>query len=337
MSVTFALLCYNQRDFVRDAVRGALAQEFDNLEVLIVDNHSTDGTYDIIQEEVRAYTGPHSLRVIRQDENIGWQVFPFSAEAASGEFMVFAHGDDVSFPKRTRTLVQAWRDTNASILSSDAEVIDECSKLLSFLALSAPSQWVKPATLTKGYTPLMLGAALASHADVFRKFSRLTNERLHAAYDHVLPFRGALLNGSYYVSESLLRWRVHGKNYGLQGAERTKGNVVLRETSAAHDIGARICMLDDLDELARTEAGRADLAEIRERLVLEILNLVRYWSRGRNTLLARGERPTWISQAEMEGRPNYAKGYGKVDQRLKWLPNLLRRPAGRLFKTFRGV
>ena len=54
MLVTFSLLCHNHERFIREAVRSALAQDYEPLEILISDDHSTDATLDIIQEEIRS-------------------------------------------------------------------------------------------------------------------------------------------------------------------------------------------------------------------------------------------------------------------------------------------
>jgi glycosyltransferase involved in cell wall biosynthesis len=113
MLVTFALMCHDQRPFIREALSAAFAQDYRPLEILISDDHSTDGTFDIVQEEVGNYRGPHTVRVVRHEKNIGFENWFRTAEAARGEFVVGAHGDDVSCPERTRCLVETWQKTGA--------------------------------------------------------------------------------------------------------------------------------------------------------------------------------------------------------------------------------
>ena len=123
MLVTFALMCHDEQLFVRDALRAALAQDYEPLEILISDDHSTDGTFEIIQEEIRHYAGPHSFRIVRHNQNIGFENWFRTAENARGEFVVGAHGDDVSRPGRTRCLVEAWHATNASLLAQTRKLL----------------------------------------------------------------------------------------------------------------------------------------------------------------------------------------------------------------------
>ena len=50
--VSFLLLCYNQERFVKDAVQGALDQDYANIEIIISDDASSDSTMEIINEVV---------------------------------------------------------------------------------------------------------------------------------------------------------------------------------------------------------------------------------------------------------------------------------------------
>ena len=76
-------------------------------------------------------------------------------------------------------------------------------------------KWFSAAEIAEaGYHPYMNGATLAWHSDVFRSFAALDRRRLGAAYDHVLPFRAAVLKGSYYTAELLVQRRIHGEELG---------------------------------------------------------------------------------------------------------------------------
>ena len=310
MSVTFALLCYNQEKFIREAVRGAFGQDYQPLEILISDDHSTDASFDILQEEVAKYSGPHTVRLVRNSENLGFENFARTAEAASGEFLISAHGDDISHPGRTQALVEAWRSTNASLLSSNAEVIDEDSRLQDPLTSREEALWVSAAEIARrGYLLEADGATLAWHRDVFAKFGRLDGLRLRGQYDHVLPFRASMLNGVRYLPSLLVQRRTHGGNYGLELADRSQGQLVKQETRTMYGLSAKLCMLEDLDYLRGRNPTNADLVELREVLITSILELARKANLARNELFALGMRPTWISREEMEQRDGYAKGY----------------------------
>lgn len=318
MSVSFMLTCYNQVEFIRDAVRGALCQDYQPLEVLVFDNNSNDGTLDIVREEIARYSGPHTVRLLTKRENIGLEVFAEGVEAARGTFIIGAHGDDVSYPGRTSALVRAWQSTGASLLGSNAQIINERSQVIGMINPESEPIRVSAATFAKkAFSPFAHGATLAWHRDVFENFPRLDQVRLRGGHDNVLPFRAALLNGHYYIGEPLLQWRVHGRNTGLEAADRTQDSSVKMETAHAYNLGIRICMLNDLDGFIARVGKRPDMAELHDIVVDEIMSLARRWTQERNSLFAEGRRPTWVGRQQLEQHRDYSKGYGVKHKRSK--------------------
>src|SRR5690554_7860762 len=69
--VTFALFAYNQEEYIREAVEGAFSQTYEPLEIILSDDCSTDRTFEIMQAMAAEYTGPHEIRVRRNEGNVG--------------------------------------------------------------------------------------------------------------------------------------------------------------------------------------------------------------------------------------------------------------------------
>lgn len=330
MSVTFMLTCYNQEKFVGEAVRGALAQDYHPLEILIIDNDSTDNTLEILRQEIALYSGPHTVRLLTNDENIGLEVLAMGVEVARGTFIVGAHGDDISVPGRTAALVKIWQSTGASLVASNMQLIDGQSRVTGQLNPDGEPVRVSAETFAKGFSSYAHGACSAWHRDVFDKFPRLDQARLRGSHDHVLPFRAALLNGHYYVAEPLVKLRAHDSNFGLEGSARTRGKTARQETRDAYDLGARICMLDDLDTYISQSEPKPELMQLRTVLIDELSVLVRRWSTARNKLFAEGQRPTWVDRQELE---QHEKGHSQIKTKKKKknpLRKLLRKLASTL-------
>lgn len=107
--VTFALITYNQEQFIRQAIEGAFAQTYQPLEIIVSDDCSTDGTFEVVQATAAEYRGSHAVRLNRNDRNLGIvghvnRVFAM----ARGCLIVAAAGDDVSLPNRVEALVELW-------------------------------------------------------------------------------------------------------------------------------------------------------------------------------------------------------------------------------------
>lgn len=129
--VTFMLLSYNQEKFIRDAVTGALAQDYSPLEVIISDDCSTDQTFDVICELVEAYDGPHTVIARQTERNCGSLLHVADvAKHARGDLLVLAAGDDVSKANRVQVVQHAWKRTGAWGLCSRFDRIDVHGSLL---------------------------------------------------------------------------------------------------------------------------------------------------------------------------------------------------------------
>jgi cellulose synthase/poly-beta-1,6-N-acetylglucosamine synthase-like glycosyltransferase len=128
---TLVLLSYNQAQYIREAVRGALSQDYPRLQIVISDDRSRDETFAIIQDEISAFTGPHEVLVRQPTENLGLIAHLYDAvTVANGELIVVAAGDDISRPHRVSRLVDAWLDSKADALFSDWDEIDGSGRVV---------------------------------------------------------------------------------------------------------------------------------------------------------------------------------------------------------------
>lgn len=110
--VSFCLLSYNKAQYVAEAVRGALSQTYEPLEILIVDDCSTDGSQQVIEEvlkESRARGEKRNVTFICNKVNRGLvRNAEYVYSLAKGELLVQAGCDDVSEPERVARLAAAW-------------------------------------------------------------------------------------------------------------------------------------------------------------------------------------------------------------------------------------
>ena len=107
--VTVALFAYNQEDYIVDAVRSVLAQDYSPLQIIISDDCSTDATFSKAEKLVSNYDGPHRVLLNRNEKNlgVGGHVNKIM-EVAEGELIVAAGGDDISVSDRVTETVNFW-------------------------------------------------------------------------------------------------------------------------------------------------------------------------------------------------------------------------------------
>lgn len=227
--VTFALFAYNQEKYIREAVEGALAQDYPNLEIIISDDCSQDETWKLIQKMAAAYSGPHKVVLNKNEINLGicGHVNKI-ADLASGGLVVMAAGDDVSYPGRTSTLVREWISSGMgdAILHSDSRIVED---FIPTSSIAKPNEKRGEYLTVAGYVfggmnhPIR-GQSAAYTAQLFRAFGFL--DVSGAIEDQPLFFRALLLGAKViYVEDVMLDYRVTGQNvcmgYTRSDRERT--------------------------------------------------------------------------------------------------------------------
>ena len=206
--ITFALLTYNQERYVAQALRSALAQIYQPLEVLIVDDLSSDSTVAIVEKIIAEYGGPHRVRLHRNTENLNCTANTVSAIAmAEGDLVVCGAGDDISEPERVEMIFQAQQRAGEGAYSfwSAALLVDENGDEIGVYSAEDKPPTTAKAMAELAWTPC--GATLACRKAVVEVFGPV--DARAALEDLVLHFRAALLGQVVQLSEKLVQWRRH--------------------------------------------------------------------------------------------------------------------------------
>ncbi|HEX6747225.1 MAG TPA: glycosyltransferase [Longimicrobium sp.] len=117
-TVSVVLACWNVEEFVRGAIDSVLAQTHPAVEVVAVDDGSTDGTW----EAIRGYGD--RVRALRLPENRGApHARNRGAEIATGAWLQFMDADDFSTPETLSALVEAGRGTPGAVAACPWEFL----------------------------------------------------------------------------------------------------------------------------------------------------------------------------------------------------------------------
>lgn len=122
--VTIGLPVFNGAQFIREAIDSALLQSFQDFELLISDNGSSDYTREICEEYLLRDS---RVRYVRHDVNRGghWN-FQFVVDEARGNYFTWLAHDDVLAPEFLACCVAILdKDLGVSLVTTDFTVIDE--------------------------------------------------------------------------------------------------------------------------------------------------------------------------------------------------------------------
>jgi len=117
--ISIGIPVYNGELFIQKRLDSVLAQTYENFELIISDNASTDGTRTVCEEYIKK---DNRIRYIRQEKNKGafWN-FNYVLQEAKFEYFVWAAVDDVWFPK--------FLEENIKVLQSNSNYVGSMSKI----------------------------------------------------------------------------------------------------------------------------------------------------------------------------------------------------------------
>jgi glycosyltransferase involved in cell wall biosynthesis len=125
--VSICIPAYNAERTIKGTLESVLKQTYQNLEILVIDNDSTDNTWKIIQQ-----FGDIRLIIKRNETNIGAEAnFSKCVMLANGEYIAVFHADDLYSPNMIAKQVRIFQSsptigavyTNASFINDKNEII----------------------------------------------------------------------------------------------------------------------------------------------------------------------------------------------------------------------
>lgn len=129
MHVTVLMTVYNGLGTVRNAVESILNQTYSDWDFLIIDDCSTDGTWELLEAIAK-----HDSRVaiVRNPVRLGFAVcLNIGWVRARGDLIARMDADDFSFPQRLERQVEYMQShPEVAVLGTGAELVDENDRLL---------------------------------------------------------------------------------------------------------------------------------------------------------------------------------------------------------------
>lgn len=123
--VTVICLCYNQARFVEESIQSILNQTYSNIQLIVVDNASTDNSVEIINQTIK---DQNHIHFIRNETNLGnCKAFNIALNKAEGEYIIDLAADDILLSGRIEQGINTFQNNSDDygVNFTDAEIIDE--------------------------------------------------------------------------------------------------------------------------------------------------------------------------------------------------------------------
>jgi glycosyltransferase involved in cell wall biosynthesis len=215
-TLSVALATFNGGRFLAQQLESLAAQTLQPLELVIVDDGSTDETFGIIDRFV--VSAPFPVRVFRNERRLGYRLnFMRAAELCSGDLICFCDQDDVWADGKLARVAAEFHDQEVLLVYHNARLIDANGKSQGYVFKRGEKnailshEDVEPWRIVPGFSQSIRRSLLrysGLHLDSVDMFS-LDDPMPH---DQWFLFLASALGKTSYIAEELAFYRQHDRN-----------------------------------------------------------------------------------------------------------------------------
>ena len=230
-AVSVIIPTYNGSKYLRDSIASVRAQNVPGIEIIVVDDASSDGTADAVESDP-FFSG---VRLLRHPVNRGpGESRRTGVRAATGDYVAFLDADDVFEPEFLERAIGVMRHRPlVGLVCCDGLLIDADGAVLNdgrtFNQINAA---IKRYPLQTGIRPLeqiflfsTIGIGFLVRREVFERVNYPAGRRLED-YEFQLDVAASGVQ-VYYLGEPLARYRMHsGNSSGPAANARMTENLV---------------------------------------------------------------------------------------------------------------
>ena len=206
--VSFIIAVYNGESFIEDCISSILNQSYNNLEIVIIDDGSTDSTNLILSKISK--NSRIKITILKNNSNLGLtRSLNIAVSHAQGQWLARLDADDLSKENRIESQINfAIKNTQYSIIGSSCDFIDIKGNYLYSKYYPSEHHQIK-STLEKAGAFFPHSSVLIKK-DVFLKLGGYNNYMKYSQ-DFELWLRALSKYKIYSINEPLVSIRIHSK------------------------------------------------------------------------------------------------------------------------------
>jgi glycosyltransferase involved in cell wall biosynthesis len=217
MRVSVVVPCYNHEKFVAECLSSIDSQQHEDVEVIVVDDGSTDRTW----ERVRDYrwAPERDVRLIRTANRGAHAAFNRGLTLASGDYIALCNSDDFFERGRLATMLRALQEERSRFAFSRARYVDEESSDVTKSWKYATELHQRQKEIDQfpsvGFALIHTNVAISTGNFVFER-SLLSDIGFFRPYrlvhDWDFALRALLFSEPIFVDQALYAYRLHDRN-----------------------------------------------------------------------------------------------------------------------------
>lgn len=214
MKITVAINNYNYSDFIVECVESVLHQTYKNIELIIIDDGSTDNSVKLLEEK---YLNCENLKIVKKENGGQLSTFNEVIKYVTGEIIFFLDADDLYKSNYIEKIIEIYKNNkNVDFVFSavekfyadgEKEIVQKYSKdkLIGFSLISTlyAKEWVGSVT-----------SSVSMKVELFEKIFPIPfeSEWITRADDCLIWGSSIFGANKYYFADPLVEYRVHNSN-----------------------------------------------------------------------------------------------------------------------------
>lgn len=207
--VSVVIANWNRKDDLREAIKSIYNQTYKNVEIIVVDNHSTDGSIEMVRKEF-----PNVKLIVMPDSSYGaCETLNIGMASASGEYVVVIDNDTVLEKTWIELAVKKFKQSKrVGIIGG--KIINYYTKNVEWVYTRPVEEWIDK----EFKTTVFHGAAVALRKDIIDKVGYYPKN--YFIYGNEFALSAKVINAGYDVIYYPKLIAYHKANYIFKKSEK---------------------------------------------------------------------------------------------------------------------
>jgi glycosyltransferase involved in cell wall biosynthesis len=200
--VSIALCTYNGGKYLRQQLDTLVNQNYPNLEIIVVDDGSTDDTLQILHEYTERYG---FIKIYTNPKNLGYvKNFEKAISLTTGAYIALADQDDIWAPEKIALMVDGIGEN--MLIYHDSEFVDEQGN-----SLNKKLSQYRNFYAGSNANVFLMENCVSGHALLFKRqlLQYFTGFNTLIFHDHWLAYIACSNGGITYINQLLVKYRQH--------------------------------------------------------------------------------------------------------------------------------
>ena len=207
LKISIITVVHNNRETIQDAINSVLSQDYDNLEYIIVDGASTDGTVEVINEVIKMHSG-RNVKFLSEKDNGIYDAMNKGIGLATGGIVGILNSDDVYDNNRClSTIISEFQKKGVDSVFADLVYVrrDNLQKVVRYYS----SANFSPPNFAFGWMPAH--PTFFVRREFYERYGKFKTDYIIAAdYELIVRFLARYKITYSYIPKILVRMRIGG-------------------------------------------------------------------------------------------------------------------------------